>query len=30
MRGATDFIYVKYYSGAQSMSHLFSQGIYKL
>ncbi|HBN1770437.1 TIGR04141 family sporadically distributed protein [Enterobacter hormaechei] len=26
IRGATDFIHVKYYSGAQSMSHLFSQG----
>lgn len=26
IKGASDFIHVKYYSGSQSMSHLFSQG----
>lgn len=26
IKGSSDFIHVKYYSGSQSMSHLFSQG----
>lgn len=26
IRGQSDFIHVKYYTGSQSMSHLFSQG----
>lgn len=26
IKGEKDFIHVKYYSGSQSMSHLFSQG----